>query len=134
MTKIYYILIIVLCFFAEHCGIGFEIIDFIGNVDFQPSPNINAYQSAFYRCSSDNNGVGIVWRINGSSQINNTDIVMNGVVTPSSNLTIRGLPQYNNTVVECRAIGYDPGGKVYYKSINSTLRIQGIYNKSRMHF
>lgn len=130
MAKIY--ILIVLFLFAEHCGIrsgiGFEIIDFIGNFYFQPSPSINAYQSAFYRCSSDNNDVGIVWRINGSSQSNNTDIVMNGVGTPSSSLTIRGLPQYNNTVVECRAIGHDSDGNFYYKSRNSTLKIQGVYN------
>lgn len=133
MAKIYILLVIF--FFAEHCdvrsGIGFEIIDFIGDFDFQPSPSINAYQSAFYRCSSNISGVGIIWRINGLTQSSSTNnIVVNDVGKQSSNLTILGLPQYNNTVVECRAFGRDPDDNDVYYTNSSTLRIQGIYNKS----
>ena len=91
---------------------------------FIPSPNIGVYQLAHYQCSVDHPNSIIVWHINGTIstniEIEQLDIITSGAGTPTSNLTIPGYPQYNNTIVECIAFGPVEG------DINSTLRIQGI--------
>ena len=95
---------------------------------FTPSPNIGVYQLAHYQCSVDNTDVIVTWFVNGTGS-GNEDIIQLGIVTngarpSSSNLTIPGYPQYNNTVVRCNAFG-NVSGSSYFNFNESTLRIQG---------
>ena len=53
---------------------------------------------------------------------------MTGAATPSSSLTIPGLPQYNNTEVRCLASGILGNNVPYTNFSDSTLRLQGIRN------
>ena len=53
---------------------------------------------------------------------------MTGIGTSSSNLTIPGLLQFNNTVVRCLASGLLDNNVPYNNFIESTLRIQGNYS------
>ena len=100
-------------------------------VIFTPSPNIGVYQLAHYQCSVDHTGVSITWFVNGTGS-KNIPIVQLGIVTNgaaiASNLTIPGNPQYNNTVVKCVAAGY-VNNKDYFNTIQSILKIQGMYIK-----
>ena len=76
----------------------------------------------------DHTGVSITWSVNGTSSANNDiiklSIVTNGAGSPTSNLTIPGYLQYNNTVVRCNAIGV-VNSNSYVNFSQSTLRIQG---------
>ena len=70
----------------------------------------------------------VTWFVNGTGS-GNEDIIQLGIVTngarpSSSNLTIPGYPQYNNTVVRCNAFG-NVSGSSYFNFNESTLRIQG---------
>ena len=100
-------------------------------ITFIPSPNIGVYQLAHYQCSVDNTGVTITWNVNGTlstnSVITQLSIVTVGAASSSSNLTIPGYPQYNNTVVTCLAAGF-VDGNVFINSTQSILIIQGMYN------
>lgn len=80
-------------------------------------------QSAFFHCSVNNTGVSIIWNINGSTN-RPSDITVNGTGS-SSNLTIPGEIQYNNTVVRCIAAGIVDGSS-YTEFGQTTLRIQGL--------
>ena len=93
---------------------------------FLPLNYIEIGQSAPYYCSVNDTRVGISWLINGSS-ILPRNINVSGVATPSSSLTIPGLPQYNNTIVRCAAFGYIDNDVPYNNFSESVLRIQGTY-------
>ena len=82
-------------------------------------------QSAQYRCSVDDIRVGISWFINGSTTIP-SNVTVTGLATPSSNLTMPGLPQYNNTILRCAAFGYIDNNVPYSNFSESVLRIQGM--------
>ena len=96
------------------------------SVDFSTilSSAIEVGQSAGYHCSVNDTRVGISWFINGSSIIP-FNIIVTGAATPSSNLTIPGLPQYNNTIVRCAALGLLDDNVPYTNFGDSTLRLQG---------
>ena len=85
---------------------------------------IEVGESAGYHCSVNDTRVGINWFINGSNTIP-SDIIVTGTATPSSNLTIPGLTQYNNTIVRCAALGLLDNNVPYTNFSNSTLRLQG---------
>ena len=93
---------------------------------------IEVGQSAGYHCSVNDTGVGIIWYINSSNAIP-SNINVTGAATSSSNLTIPGLPQYNNTEVRCLASGLLNNNVPYTNFSNSTLRLQGTrdYNMCR---
>ena len=100
------------------------------NIIFTPSPNIGVYQLAHYYCSVDHTGVSITWNVNNTLSTN-TAIVQLGIVTVgaatgSSNLTIPGYPQYNNTVVKCITAGFLNNAD-YINISESKLIIQGTY-------
>ena len=109
------IFILDLLIILAHAGVLFN---------FSSDPVIEVGQSARYHCSVNDTRVGINWFINGSTKIP-SDVTVNGVGTPSSNLTILGLPQYNNTIVRCIAVGYLDNNVPYNNFSESTLRIQG---------
>ena len=98
----------------------------IGEINFMSnhSDAIELGHSASYHCSVNDSRVGISWYINNSNDIPSN--MMTGVGSPSSTLTIPGLPEYNNTVVRCTASGYLDNNVPYINFIESTLRIQGI--------
>ena len=52
---------------------------------------------------------------------------MTGAATSSSNLTIPGIVQYNNTIVRCAALGLLDDDVPYTNFSDSTLKIQGNY-------
>ena len=85
---------------------------------------IEVGQSAGYHCSVSDTRVGINWFINGSNTIP-SNVNVTGAATPSSNLTIPGLPQYNNTIVRCAAFGYLDNIVPYTNFSESILRLQG---------
>ena len=85
---------------------------------------IEVGQSAGYHCSVNDTRVGISWFINGSSNIPSY-VTVNGVGTLSSNLTIPGLTQLNNTIVRCAAFGYLDNIVPYSNFSESTLKLQG---------
>ena len=95
---------------------------------FTPSPNIGVYQLAHYQCSVDHIGVNIAWLINKTSfthdDIIKLGIVIIGVGSFNSSLTIPGYPQYNNTLVTCNAAGFVNGNE-YQNFSKSILKIQG---------
>ena len=68
--------------------------------------------------------MGLNWFINGSNAIP-SDIIVTGIGTSSSNLTIPGLPQYNNTIVRIVASGYLDNNVLYTNFSESILRLQG---------
>ena len=109
--------LVVACFDCNSADISFS---------FNFSANINVGQSARYHCSVNSTNLSITWFINGVTNYDTTNIVVTGGGSPSSNLTILGLPQYNNTEVKCSAWGYLQANSLYHKSKRSTLRIQGI--------
>ena len=92
--------------------------------NFSPDPIIEVGQSAGYHCSVNDTRVDINWFINGSSIIP-SGIIVTGIGTSTSNLTIPGLPQYNNTAVRCIASGYLDNNVPYTNFSESTLRLQG---------
>ena len=97
-------------------------VNFISN----QSAAIEVGQSASYHCSVNDTRLGIVWFINGSNTIpSNIDVT--GAATSSSNLTIPGLVQYNNTEVKCAALGLLDDNVPYSNFSESTLKIQGNY-------
>ena len=109
------IFILDLLIILAHAGVLFN---------FSPGPVIEVGQSAGYHCSVNDTRVGINWFINGSSIIP-SDITVTGAATSSSNLTIPGLPQYNNTEVRCAASGFLDNIVPYTNFSDSTLRLQG---------
>ena len=100
-------------------------------ITFTPSPNIGVYQLAHYQCSVNHPDVTITWNVNDTLSTNaaiiQLDIVTVGAASPSSNVTIPGYPQYNNTVVTCLAAGL-VNGNVFINSTQSILIIQGMNN------
>ena len=91
---------------------------------FIPNQVITIQQTAVYKCSVDNNGVGILWNVNEKVVDSSNDL---GVVifggTHNSNLTVPGNPELNNTT--CIASGLvDMMG--YFNTSSATLFIQGI--------
>ena len=109
------IFILDLLIILAHAGVLFN---------FSSDPVIEVGQSAGYHCSVNDTRVGISWFINASSTIP-SDVTVNGLATSSSNLTIPGLPQYNNTVVRCLASGLLNNNVPYTNFSDSTLRLQG---------
>ena len=97
-------------------------VNFISN----HSAAIEIGQSALYHCSVNDTRVGINWFINGSSTIP-SNINVTGAATSSSNLTIPGIVQYNNTIVRCAALGLLDNDVPYTNFSDSTLKIQGNY-------
>lgn len=99
--------------------------------NFTPSPIVisNSDPVLFYCSLSNFDGLflSIFWSVNNTSLPNNnyTDLNITGENTPSSALSIPALPQFNNTVVGCRAVGVLTGGDSYHNEANSTLLIQG---------
>ena len=96
---------------------------------FIPSQAITIQQTAVYKCSVDNNGVGIQWIVNESTSTQ-TSIVDSGIITSgagkhNSSLTIPGNPELNNTIVTCIASG-QVDNMDYINSSEATLFIQGI--------
>ena len=89
------------------------------------SAAIEVGQLASYHCSVNDTRVSINWFINGSSIIP-PDINVTGAAS-SSNLTIPGIVQYNNTIVRCLASGILDNNVPYTKFSDSTLKIQGNY-------
>ena len=75
-------------------------------LSFIPSQAITIQQTAVYKCSVDNNGVGIQWNVNGNvvDSSNDLGIVISGG-TQNSSLAIPGIPELNNTIVICIASG-----------------------------
>ena len=108
----------------------FNVVTASAGVDFNfiSSPGINksigVNDFAVYHCFANDTRVATNWFINGSTKVP-PDVTVNGVGTPSSNLTILGLPQYNNTIVRCVAVGYLDNNVPYNNFSESTLRIQG---------
>ena len=109
----------------------FNVVTASAGVDFNfiSSPGINkgigVNDFAVYHCSVNDTRVGLNWFINGSTTIP-SNVTVTGLATPSSqNLTILGLPQYNNTIVRCTAFGYLDNNVPYNNFSESTLRIQG---------
>ena len=88
------------------------------------SSAIEVGQSAGYHCSVNDTRVAINWFINGSNTVP-SDINVNGAATSSSNLTIPGLTQYNNTEVRCLASGILGNNVPYANFSESILRLQG---------
>ena len=96
---------------------------------FIPSQAITIQQTAVYKCSVDNNGVSILWIVNGNSSIDSSitdlEIITYGAATQNSNLTIPGNLELNNTIVTCIASGLvDMIG--YFNTSSATLFIQGM--------
>ena len=108
------IFILDLLIILAHAGVLFN---------FSSDPAIEVGQSAGYHCSVNDTRVSISWFINGSSNIP-SDIIVTGTAT-SSNLTIPGLTQYNNTEVRCAALGFLDNYLLYTNFGDSTLRLQG---------
>ena len=82
-----------------------------------------------YKCSVDNNGVGIQWIVNGlsstDSSITDLGIMTYGFGTQNSSLNIPRNPELNNTIVRCIASGLvDTMG--YFNTSSATLFIQGM--------
>ena len=96
---------------------------------FIPSQAITTQQTAVYKCSVDNNGVSIQWKINGNVYTNSSDthlgITISGTAHNSC-LTIPGNPKLNNTIVRCVASGYLKNGGNYIDTTSATLFIQGM--------
>ena len=93
---------------------------------FEPSQAITIHQTAVYKCSVDNNGVGILWNVNGSSP-NHPRIKTSGVGTQNSSLTIPGNPELNNTIVICTVFEFQSNGDLHIvNTSNATLFIQGM--------
>ena len=90
------------------------------------SAAIEVDQSASYHCSVNDTRLGINWFINGSNTIP-SNINVTGAATSSSNLTIPGIVQYNNTIVRCAALGLLDDDVPYTNFSDSTLKIQGNY-------
>ena len=109
------IFILDLLIILAHAGVLFNI---------SSNPAIEVGQLAIYHCSVNDTRVGISWFINGSTTIP-SNVTVTGLGTPSSNLTILGLPQYNNTIVRCAAFGYLDNNVPYNNFSEFTLRIQG---------
>ena len=95
---------------------------------FIPSQAITIQQTAVYKCSVDNNGVGIQWVVNESTStqtsIIDSGIITSGAATQNSSLTIPGNPELNNTIVTCIASGVVDDMQ-YINSSEATLFIQG---------
>ena len=100
----------------------------VANVKFTSNHNaaVEIGQSARYHCSVNDTRVGITWFVNRSSIIP-SDIIVTGLATPSSNLTIPGLPEYNNTKVRCAAFGYLDNNVPYSNFSERNFTMQGIY-------
>ena len=98
---------------------------------FIPSQAITTQQTAVYKCSVDNNGVGIQWIVNETistdSSVTDLGIITYGAATQNTSLTIPGNPELNNTIVTCIASGLVDMMN-YINSSNATLFIQGIIN------
>ena len=108
------------------------------HVSFLPSSNIYEGDTAVYYCSSNHSSVTTHWFLN--LTLPSTDpsfiklgIVTGGIGTTTSNLTIPGLPQLNNTLVTCYASGPLTG---LIAKKNSILLIQGemFYKLSTIYF
>ena len=93
---------------------------------FIPSQAITIQQTAVYKCSVDNNAVGIQWNVKGEvvDSSNDLGIIISGG-TQNSSLIIPGNPELNNTIVICSAFGHVDGMQ-YINSSEATLFIQGI--------
>ena len=98
-------------------------------LSFIPSQAITIQQTAVYKCSVDNEAVGIQWNVNGSvsidSSITDLGIITYGVATQNSSLTIPGNPELNNTIVRCIAVEFDGFTVRIVNTTNATLVIQG---------
>ena len=83
-----------------------------------------------YKCSVDNNDVGILWNVNGTllpdSSITVLGVAISGMAQNSC-LVIPGNPKLNNTTVRCIASGYIENVGSYINSSSATLYIQGIF-------
>uniref|UniRef100_A0A1X7UH69 Ig-like domain-containing protein n=1 Tax=Amphimedon queenslandica TaxID=400682 RepID=A0A1X7UH69_AMPQE len=75
---------------------------------FDSNHIVEVGQSAVYHCSVNDTHFSITWNINGSNVLP-SDVDVVGAGTLSSNLTIPGIPQFNNTQVRCIAIGLVDG-------------------------
>ena len=93
---------------------------------FIPSQAITIQQTAVYKCSVDNNGVGIQWNVNGMVVYSSNDlgIVISGG-TQNSSLAIPGNPELNNTIVICSAFRVD-GFTLHIVNTSNATFIQGV--------
>ena len=97
-----------------------------------PSPNITTLQSAVFSCTVDV-VVPVTWTVNETSSadsmfqsyISSYGIVVDGVGTQDTTLTIPGDPVLNGTVVQCNALGYI-NSELYDETDSDTLYIQGM--------
>ena len=68
------------------------------------------------------------WFINGTKHLINTDDIvatLPSVNSPVAKLRITARPEYNNTVVRCRAFVEVEGGAELVLSDNATLKVNG---------
>ena len=137
MDFLFYVLVALLFSFISSGNIIFilDLLIILAHADvlfnFSSDLAIEVGQSAGYHCSVNDTRVSISWFINGSSNIP-SDIIVTGTAT-SSNLTIPGLTQYNNTEVRCATFGYLDNNVPYNNFSESILRLQGTrdYNLCR---
>ena len=82
-----------------------------------------------YKCSVDNSGVSIQWKVNGinddDQSMTDLGIITYGMDTNNSRLTIPGNSVMNNTSVRCIASG-QVDKMEYFETNSATLFIQGV--------
>ena len=89
-------------------------------------PNIAEGGIAVFNCSSNHSLVIITWILNKTvlaSTLTSLGVIVNGVGTPVSSLTIPGLVDpFNNTEVQCIAFGHGIGD---FSPFSVIMRVQG---------
>ena len=108
-----------------------DYVSLVGQVQvaFTSSPNpptIAEGDTAVFNCSSNHSAVLINWLLNktiSASTLTSDGVIVNGVGTPVSSLTIPGLVDpFNNTEVQCIAFGFGIGN---FSPPPVILRVQG---------
>ena len=81
-----------------------------------------------YYCSVNHTGVSVQWIVNNTastdSSITEKGIVTHGAAEMDSNLSIPGVPEFNNTIIFCIASG-TVDDESFFDTRNATLLIQG---------
>ena len=81
-----------------------------------------------YYCSVNHTGVSVQWVVNNTAStdfsITEKGIVTHGAAEMDSNISIPGVPEFNNTIIFCIASGTVNEGS-FFDTRNGTLLIQG---------